>query len=288
VNKVNPEETDSEKILSDPTESNMAGHDETGNATKQIGESTSFPRNRRSSESENISPFAMNNLLPQIRQFQHLNQQNFPLKPVQNWSPKQWRDVLDTGGKEARRLLKALGLEDTGGLDTGSTIQQRMSGGLTDDQWCAIVRVQHTSVSDDALHMEDKNSSDDRQYYMSTDLIANTLFNREFPLGVDPKRLDKEKRWKFSIHHSGSSIAHHKESRTVDILVWAALIILVIMAIIFLLYNSAKTSLWCLECTNQTVAANKITLRTQERGTVASILSALTFSLFINASLVGS
>lgn len=214
----------------------------------------------------------------EVKQFRRFEKGAVCLKPIAGWSEDEWAYALSRNPASSPALMVALNINKTVSIDnrqTAQTIVQMMRKGLLETQWRKIVQFQHCDDMD--VHELD---ADAIKYYPDPSITVNSLFDREFPMGVDERHLDTIARWKFAVKHSGIQSSYHKKSRIVDFLVWGCLFGLTLAMVVFLVYFANKSGLWCLACTDQSgIDPKEVVSRTQDRGTVASILAALTFSL---------
>jgi len=161
-----------------------------------------------------------------------------------------------------------------------------MKSKLLDREWEAIISYQNFSLSGRCDH------SEEATYYIENSLRNTFLFKRDFPLGVDPYLFSNSKnKWSFAIANSGLSETRHKASFAITCAIYSMMAAITTMGCCTLMYYMVgKPDLWDMQLgtiqdTWDPMYSVKLNERTKERGTVASILSALTFSLTINATL---
>jgi hypothetical protein len=240
-----------------------------------------------------------------LKQYPYLQRHTVPLQPLQDWSSKKWAEELQQHKSATAELLYSLQIphtdvtdcahhDETLDLEAGEstsittskgvkhaaladTVLDRVGKGLTKEQWRSVAKFQQTNAFHD--------TRGEKEYYLSPETQLNVIFRREFPMGVNADALSLHNRWAFAVKHSGSAVVRHHESPIVDYLVWGAVVCLLLAAVIFLSVLMADDKLWCPSCTSATASSHEVNTRTKDRGTVASILSALTFSLIINAAL---
>ena len=200
-----------------------------------------------------------------------------------------WIKEINQSSKEERQILnKFLGESNnnTKALDIANAVKRKTAMALHREEWETLVKYQNTRLGFGRTHKSSRHA------YLDDSLCATSIFRREFPLGVHPSIFeDERKKWKFAVHHSGLSKADHKDNVAITCLLYSSMVGIVTMGIVFLLYYMVgKTELWSLEegtiqDSSDPEFSLKLNRRTKERGTVASILSALFFSLTVNASI---
>ncbi len=209
-------------------------------------------------------------MTPQF-QFKHLRQDVHPLYGLQDWSANEWRVAFKTSnGKE---LSKELSLQ-SGYPD----LVKRIEEGLTMDEWVSVVKFQNK-------HLNGKFEGDANRLYLHESVLIHSLHQQLFPLGI----YDTQD-WRFAVRNSGVyRIEHNIDTRCTR---WFMLSLLCVGGIAFLVYLIYLCNLefWSLEHTRQINATSVETSalimeRTKERGTLASIFGALTFSLLVNTTI---
>ena len=116
------------------------------------------------------------------------------------------------------------------------------------------------------------------------------MFDRDFPLGVEDRLLADP--WHFAVEHSGIRGGGHRPNTKVTFALYVSMLAIISTGICYLFYLMVgKGDLWSLEegtmqdYTNPSMATTLTNARTKDRGTVASCLTSLSFSLMVNALL---
>ena len=222
--------------------------------------------------------------------FHFLRADTLPLHGLQDWSTDRWIKEITQSSKEEKQILNHFlnGSEDNNASasDIANAVKRKIANALHREEWEILVRYQNKRLGFGHAHKLSKHA------YLDDALCATSIFKREFPLGVHPSIFeDERKKWEFAVYHSGLSKADHKDNVAITCLLYSSMVGIVTMGIVFLLYYMVgKTGLWDLEEGTIQDASDpefslKLNRRTKERGTVASILSALFFSLTVNASI---
>lgn len=225
---------------------------------------------------------------------------SMPLFGLKDWSVERWKDeIMKCSDQEIcclRDLLSrheegrdvSVGSEDGGGaLRAARAIKEIVSRPLLMDEWTKVVMFQNRRLN----AMYAKNRKTARVKYLENTLCSTALFRREFPLGVDSAIFDSNNKWSFAVKHSGLRRIHHKSNKAITIMLFSVMSFIILAGFGFLLYYMiGKEELWSLD--EGTVQNHedpefsiKLNRRTKERGTVASILASLTFSLSVNAAI---
>ena len=218
--------------------------------------------------------------------FHFLRGDTLPLHGLQDWSMDRWIKEINQSSKEEKRILNTFLGESNKEKDVANAVKRKIATALRREEWETLVKYQNTRLGFGRTHKSSRHA------YLDDSLCATSIFRREFPLGVHPSIFeDERKKWKFAVHHSGLSKADHKDNVAITCLLYSSMVGIVTMGIVFLLYYMVgKTELWSLEegtiqDSSDPEFSLKLNRRTKERGTVASILSALFFSLTVNASI---
>jgi hypothetical protein len=211
---------------------------------------------------------------------------------MQDWSLSRWEKEISESSQDEINILRKFVSKEGSQLQQDPTelakqVKVKIASALYREEWELLCRYQNKRIS---LHASSSLSS--KHAYLDDSLCATSIFKREFPLGVHPSIFeDEKKKWEFAVHHSGLTKTDHRDNVAITCLLYTSMIAIVIMGISFLMYYMVgKTSLWNLvegtvQDTSDPEFSTKLNRRTKERGTVASILSALTFSLTVNASI---
>eukprot|EP00940_MAST-03C_sp_MAST-3C-sp2_P001604 g1604.t1 len=232
-----------------------------------------------------------------------------PLHGLQDWPKSKWIDEIRKCRAKELVILEqfVLSTKDAGGsvsIDreddmsierAAAWIKNKIAEPLEERNWNHILRFQNKRLND-ALHRNDDSLSGDpadtKIGYLENSLCTTALFRREFPLGVSSDiYASKRTRWKFALDNSGLSESKHPNNSAITCMLYSMIAFIVIGGVGFLLmYMVGTPDLWDLtEGTVQDMSdptySEKLNKRTKDRGTVASILASLTFSLTVNASI---
>ena len=226
-----------------------------------------------------------------LEQFYFLRADASEVHGLKDWSSAQWAEALASNLDQARDLVAELvpgrpQLEKPRSLseweEAASALRSQLSLPLTLAQWKLVLGFQNW-VLNKGHHQEEEAQI----YYMSSDLLSNCVFDREFPLGVE-ERVMRDK-WRFAITHSGLRRVQHSTNSVISCLLYTFMIAAVVIFFGYLLtMMTGNPALWTLEATMQDPHpghAAEIVRRGRLRGRVASLLNSMTFSLFVNASL---
>ena len=209
---------------------------------------------------------------------------------LKDWSADQWASAFESYPKAAMKFCTELIGGEEHEFDEPSQRQKaarlgkaHMDDALEGGQWEMVIRFQNFYAQMEA------GRGKHTDYYMEQPLIWNYMFDRDFPLGVEEQLLSEP--WPFAVEHSGVRQVGHAPNSTVTVLVYFAMLAVIVMGLFMLLRLMVREQLWNLvEGTEQdhrdAARATLLTnVRTKDRGTVASILTSLSFSLMVNALL---
>jgi hypothetical protein len=199
---------------------------------------------------------------------------------LQDWSKAKWDEELRIKSCMVRILLSKLDIRcDTG--DHADLVRSRLMTPLTLQQWEEILIFQNFCVN--RKHCVDMKI---KTRYPHASLISYSIFQRDFPRGVDNIYL---RNTEFAVKNSGHVTVYNDERCSIAILAyaWLATGCVAVFAYLTVLYN--REELWSLDATIQNWNVSNVThvinTRTRERGTFASLTNSLCFSLCINSSL---
>jgi len=221
-----------------------------------------------------------------------------PVFGLRDWSQQKWSEALAELGEADRDATEAF-LDDflltttaerhaeaARGRPVALQVKEMLGKALSSAQWRAVCSFQNMSLNGgrEARPAEGK-------YYLDSQVLGNFIFDREFPLGVEDNIMAEEDgRHLFAVDHSGLVDVRHQPSAVTSAFVVCIMGSCMVAVIVYLLYLTlARDDLWDMEATlqdtNDPDYTNELNSRTKDRGTVASLFSALTFSLMINATL---
>lgn len=200
--------------------------------------------------------------------FKNLKQDVQPLYGLQDWPAKEWRAAFSSAhGKELSKTL---------GIATGyENFLKHLENGLLLKDWVEILKFQNR-------YMNGKFETDPNRLYVHEDVLLNSIHRQMFPLGIFD-----EQDWEFAVKNSGiHSIGHSISNRSINRFMFLLMILTGIGLFVFL-FVILTQDYWRIEHTvqNNSTSSSDIVYRTKERGTFASVLGGLTFSLIVNASL---
>ena len=146
-----------------------------------------------------------------------------PLSPLQDWSDNRWAEELQRYPDQSRvfvanflpsfhdeSLQRFQSAAEGPWMDNdlrkvAALIRARMNGPLLQRDWAGVLQFQSLS--------ERKENYLEKSVYLPTSMRAHIMFDREFPLGVDPAVLAKENQVKFALTHSGVSKLRHTDNK---------------------------------------------------------------------------
>ena len=202
---------------------------------------------------------------------------------LQDWTVKVWAEALAAFPEEAATLAAGLGMDGRGDgevQDMAEALKQRLGGAMSAKQWRLIVEFQNRS-----LNHEHSQEGEALVHYLSPNLLANHIFNREFPLGIEGRVL--RDKYGFAVRHSGLYDVKHRANSAVTIAVYGSLLACSVAFFAYLFTTMTRTGLWTIADTVQDTSvadwSTKMKVRNKERGTAASLLTAASFSLTVNA-----
>jgi len=236
--------------------------------------------------------------LQTMSQFYYMRKDAQPVHGLQDWTERSWADHLaadpEAGAALAKQLLTQSQMSDGAASAAANDdilanmeklakeLKQRLGEPLAAHEWRLVVEFQNRVLNQ--FH-EEENSA--KLHYLSPPLLSNMLFDREFPLGVEQSVL--RDKYKFAVRHSGLHDVKHKANSAVTAVVYASLGFCTLFAFCYLGYQMSKDDLWGMADTVQDRSdpewSTKMTMRNKSRGTAASLLSAISFSLTINGML---
>lgn len=199
--------------------------------------------------------------------FKNLKQNVQPLYGLQDWSSKEWRAAfLTTHGKELSKTL---------GISPGyEHLLKHIENGLLLKEWIEILKFQNRYING-------KFDSDPNRLYIHENVLLNSIHRHMFPLGIYD-----EQNWGFAVKNSGIyNISHTISNRSINFFMFSLMILSGIGLFVFL-FVILSQDFWKIDYTVQNgTSSSSIVYRTKERGTFASVMGGLTFSLLVNASL---
>ena len=204
---------------------------------------------------------------------------------LQDWTTMHWADELAKHPEPAAKLCDNLfqGDADTStAQELAERIKLAIVKPLPAKQWSQICEFQNR-VLNAAFEAEQQAVI----HYMSQPVLSTMMFNAAFPLGVEDGVM--RHKYQFAIKNSGLNRKAHKENSAVTLLVYGALLACTLAFFTYMGVMMGWDGYWDLAATvvdktdpNWSTAMKK---RNKHRGTVASLLSAASFSLCINGSL---
>ena len=228
--------------------------------------------------------------LEPMGQFFFLRADAQPVYGLRDWTEAEWEVAIEEYPEKAHRLvndLRSTGrnsfVPDAGAAGEARAIKERLGDALTMTEWKLIVEFQNWCTNH--KHHQEQEAE---IHYLDQDLLANYLFRREFPLGVEDGVL--RERWKFAVANSGLNTIRHKESSVVTISVYLAMGFATCCFVGYMMYvMMGKPDLWVLAATIQDptdpMSAAITRSRNKQRGMAASLVSAASFSLSVNGAL---
>ena len=198
--------------------------------------------------------------------FKNLRQDVQPLYGLQDWPVKEWRAAFSS--VHAKELSKTLNIKPG-----YNELLKKIDEGLLLDEWVEILKFQNK-------YMNGKFETDPNRLYVHDTLLSNSIHRQMFPLGIFD-----EQDWEFAVRNSGLySVEHKLSNRNINIIMLSLMIFSAIGLVTFLAVVLNK-EYWNIEHTIQNVTTDDILYRTKERGTLATMLGGITFSLFVNAGM---
>ena len=219
-----------------------------------------------------------------MQEFFFLRRDSQPVYGLQDWTESQWAKSLREHPEEAKKIISLILKKPVMNISTeaeahSAAIKMKLSGALSSYDWEKVCEFQN-KVLNSAFEEEESAVIN----YLSQPLLSHMMFNREFPLGVEDAIM--RSKYKFAIRNSGLNRKKHKDNQAVTFLVYGVLIALTIAFFTFLFYTmTGRVELWDMDATDALSTADVRKKRNKARGTAASLLSAATFSLTINACL---
>ena len=228
--------------------------------------------------------------------FSHLSDAR-PIHGLADWSVDEWHDHLEANPEVGTAFLEAfLGTSSApgGALDSrvaALACKDRMASAQAHTQWQLVLRFQNfcTAKADGRFV-----PGEAQQNYLVQPLLQRYMFDRDFPLGMDPD-LSRQP-WRFAVEHSGEKKVSHRRNQMVSLMVYLSMVGVLIFSLYYTLRLMVGVpSLWTLAGDDEgggtvqdradPLRVEKINARTMSRGTVASCLQSFAFSLTVNAML---
>ena len=138
-------------------------------------------------------------------EFPFLASDTHPVHGLQDWSTTQWATQIQQHPELSMLLAQML-------LDNGSTgedpcelalqIKQALRQAQPLSRWRTVVAYQNSCLNDERWLDDLEGEGCSSTFYMSSELLSNAVFRRDFPLGVD--RAIAQYRWRFAVQNSGS------------------------------------------------------------------------------------
>ena len=130
--------------------------------------------------------------LTSLQQFYYLRSDAHQLYGLQDWTEAKWADSIAAHPVEAADLLKAVvpqhqQPEAGNHKHAAMLIKAKLGDPLSSAKWRAVCEFQNRALN--VAHARDEEA---RVNYLSSTLLSNMLFDREFPLGVE-ERVMREK-----------------------------------------------------------------------------------------------
>jgi len=226
--------------------------------------------------------------LEQMGKFVFMRPEAHMVRSLQAWNNLDWENAITKHRKEATDFFATVTALDEAELATlqpesqARRVREALGHALTMSDWERVVRFQNGCLNADR-------EMDVDSHYLGQNLLDNYIFRRDFPLGVEGHVTSERHVWKFAVQQSGVNTIHHKPSSFISVSVYAAMASCTVALFGYLIYVMTKDGLWSLADTLQdpsvpTLSAD-IRARNKSRGTAASLLSAVSFSLGVNGAL---
>ena len=224
----------------------------------------------------------------QLVRFSFLATDAVPIHGLQDWPLSLWERAFSQLPEESLMFASAFlsgDDRDAPPHELPRLCKVSMDGELPMSKWELLVRFQNH-----VTHTLAGRPVPSDNVYMDPALLWNYSFQRDFPLGLEPSLMSEPGAWRFAIASSGARTVGHRRNRVVDLCVW---LLTVGLFLLFLGYVArlmvGRPELWTLAATVQDPddphRVSEISARTKARGTVASGLTALSFSMAVNALL---
>jgi len=229
--------------------------------------------------------------ITQKSRFYYMSSDSLAVHGLKDWSGEEWAKKFERHPQAATKFC----MQFIGGdpqdfdeaherLDAARQVKARMDDAMEGGEWQQVVRFQNYCTQKEGGR---QGNSD---YYMEPSLFWNYVFDRDFPLGVEDRLVGEP--WHFAVEHSGIRQVGHAANSKITAAVYLSVLGVIVFAIFYVMrLMVGKAELWKLkegteqDKTNIGKMQDLISDRTQDRGTVASCLQSLSFSLMVNALL---
>ena len=220
-----------------------------------------------------------------IEQFYSLRPDARMTHGLQYWSASEWRSHMQAHRLSATELITGLLGSEHGSEDGFESASREMEAKLSQpmhlSEWKRVIAFQNA-----VLNHESERETAGELHYMSPALLSTMMFDQEYPLGIEESVL--RERHKFAITHSGQRSRYHRNNVVISCLIYTLVVGGLLAVFGFLLY-SMSTGSWTLEDTVQNKHLPGISAiiinRGRDRARIASLITSLTYSLCVNASL---
>ena len=228
--------------------------------------------------------------------FAHLSDAR-PIHGLVDWSVDEWHEHLEANPEVGTAFLEAfLGTSSTspGALDrrvAALACKGRMASAQAHTEWQLVLCFQNVCTAKAGGRFV---PGEAQQNYLVQPLLQRYMFDRDFPLGMDPDLARQP--WEFAVEHSGEKTVRHRRNQMVSLMVYFSMLGILIFSLYYTLrLMVGLPSLWTLAGDDEgggtvqdhadPLRVEKINARTMSRGTVASCLQSFAFSLTVNAML---